>query len=325
MNSTMRAKSRPATSIFNRPVKRKPPTKMGDIDFHVGVDEPFGKNAPKIGIGSSRRPAKPPDPTPDPGQYDPPASPIEKKIYHKISTEHGEIRDCMTTNIDYIDSRAFPQVKPRAIGSLTGEKFFTVNDVPFCKYSPPSTFEAPKRHISCKPPDEKPNGIPSPAHYRPSTSFTLPTEPIHKIAQVKSRYEWMVDERNVPSPNTYNPKKMEKQAPIYSIGYKSRRKRKNQHLVPFAVDTFIAKIEPDMIFDSQKFIKKHPELPEIVRDIFENIYEYKPENPILFLKEHFEEKRHKLNKDGNSWVLPDGSYDYPLLITYLMNDTQRLT
>ncbi|OHT14323.1 hypothetical protein TRFO_15377 [Tritrichomonas foetus] len=301
-----RKSNRPATSIINRPVKRRQPYKPEEIDFYVGVDtERFG-DGPKIAIKSSRKPPKIPPPTPAPGDYEVPAAPIDKRLKPTMpNTIHGEIIAPMTTNIDYIDSTIFPANIPKGIGSLDNQKFFQIYDVPPCKYIPRTNFTKNTIKIGDKKPTVYENGNPGPGQYTPD--FVLRRNPKFQFTCPTIRCEWLMDRRNNPPPDIYEPKKVEKQAPIYSIGDKSR-KRKRKKITPFPLGSFIVKLDESITLEeAREYTIKHPNFKTIVAEMLDHVLEIKPENPLLCLREFWFEIKEM--RDRNSQPVSTDEYD----------------
>lgn len=291
----MRRTARPNTSIFFRPVKRPQPTSMGDIDFYVGLDGDnfIGKTGPRVGIGYSRKDPRAPPPTPGPNEYQVPSEPFKTKIYHTITTHHEEITAPMTTNIDYINHREFPKKKSLTIGEKDDQTFYKpFSDAPPCSFYPSVSFEKPRFTIASKIKEPKPNGVPGPGKYDPKPVM-LPRQPAFSLTGPKYRDDWLVDTIQTPSPDYYNPQKPMKSMPYYTIGGRSRSRNaiKAQHLV-YAIDTFLFKLDNTLTIEEVKdYVNKHKIIKNIIHEIFETVYEAKPDDPLKFLREHFESVR----------------------------------
>lgn len=283
--------NRPMTSIFFRPVRRPQPTKQTDIDFYVGVPE-FGSDAPKVRIGTSRLETRPRHSTPAPGYYNP-ISPISKKLPHKITSSHDWPKSTMNTNIDYINHTTFPNKKPATIGIRDGTTFFHMTNGPPCRYYPGISFDKPKVVISEKFPEPKENGIPGPGAYNPD--FGLKKPPAFPLMGPKYRSDWMVDPHNSPSPVQYNPTKQTKQMPFWSIGNKSRSKKRWKRVTPFAIDQFVVKLDESItVKDARAYVDAHDELKQIIRELFDLVYREKSETPLELIRDYFQREKDEI-------------------------------
>lgn len=220
-----RRKERP-TSLLARQLRRPHTANPGDIDFYVGVSE-FGKDAPKIAIGSSRRPPKPPPETPGPGFYDPPMAPKDTRIKIKLSESPQRTpRRPLTANVDYIDAREFPRIRQKCIGVRDGFSYIQPGDGPPCRYIAPSELSHRAHRIANRDKpfyyDDLKNNTPGPERYSPRSN--LAKAPQCQLLGPKYRADWLTESEVTPPPNLYNPRRVsETRAPQYSIGAKSRK------------------------------------------------------------------------------------------------------
>ncbi|OHS93573.1 hypothetical protein TRFO_40160 [Tritrichomonas foetus] len=309
----MRTVSRPQTSIFNRPIKRIQPTKQADIDFYVTNETPFGVEAPSYRIGGSRKEPRPPPQTPDPGQYSPSSAPKDTRIHHRITTSHSEIRDTFTTNIDYINHRIFP---PRNTGKTIGERdgttFYRVYDTPNCNYLPPISFDKPRISIAPKVNEIKAPIVPGPGAYNPSKSLTLPRNPAFSLTGPKYRDDWLNDTIQSPPPDQYAPKKVEKHMPYFTIGNRSRTKAgiKRNQLTVFPIGPFFVRLDDSItVREARNYCHSHPELKEIVTEIFDLISNVHPNDPKMALANYFLQFEKKKER-------PDNPFESKLIVHY---------
>jgi hypothetical protein len=161
------SRSLPEGSIFVRPVRRRKAKKMSDVDYHLGPAAPFGKDAPHVGIGSSRRAPRAPPETPGPGAYDPPAAPANTHLPLTLSpTERGtSLILPITTTIDSLDAPAFQHAalpSTSRTGDLHERGVFPINDAPGCHCPPISQLSNRSHAIQGKFRPERPDDTPGP-------------------------------------------------------------------------------------------------------------------------------------------------------------------
>ena len=276
--------------IYKRPIRRKIPTKMSDIDFYIGVGD-FGKTSTKVGIGYSRKEEKPPPPSPGPGQYDPPPHPISTAIPHRITTSHETIRDCMTTNIDFIEHRIFPESHDFSIGHRSKLSIDYTVETPSPSYFNVSCFSKPKISIGSRREEKPLNNNPSPTAYKIIEDQVYPRSPAYTLSGPLYRDDWITSTDETPSPGDYNPHRPVTLIPSWTLGKRSRYSKKRkviEKLTPFAVGSFVVKLDSFVtVEEAQVYVESHPEIKSVVNEIFEVIYEAKPSNPIQFLTNYF--------------------------------------
>jgi hypothetical protein len=192
----------------------------------------------------------------------------------------------MTTNIDYIDATVFPRITRKTIAPLDSTKFFRVNDAPGCDYCPHSSLSHHSHRIANVYPPIKPPDVPGPPEYTPH--FIAPREPAHAMYGPKGRDDWLIDTKATPAPSRYHPKRAVSGMPKFTIGYKSRPEGKK--FVPFAIGEFIVKLYSDIRIESaRRYTLRHPELKEIVHELFEMVFDEKPTDPLGLLRAYFED------------------------------------
>ena len=286
--------------IYRRPIRRKIATKMSDIDFYIGVGD-FGKTSTKIGIGYSRKEEKPPPESPGPGQYDPPPHPISSALSHRITTSHETIRDCMTTNIDYIEYRVFPEPHDFSIGSRQNLTIDYIVDSPSPSYFNTSCFAKPKISIGSKIPQKPLNNNPGPSAYKINEEQAYPRSPAYTLSGPQYRDDWITTHQETPSPGDYNPHRPVTLIPSWTLGKRSRYSKKRkvfEELTPFAVGTFVVKLDSSIpVEEAQAYVENHPELKTLIHDIFKAIYESKPSNTKQFLTDFFTYQKTLPNPD----------------------------
>ena len=290
-------KERPST-IFSRQPRRQYTTTAADIDFYVGVSE-FGKDAPKIAIGSSRKPPKPPPETPGPGFYDPPDAPKDSRIKIRLSeTPKPNPRRPLTANVDYINAREFPRVLQKCIGVRDGFSYIQPGEGPPCRYMAPSQLSHQTHRIANKAKpfyyDDLRKNTPGPERYTPLTKNRAQARQCQLLGP-KYRDDWLTETEVTPAPDYYNPRRVsEARAPQFSFGSKSRKK-KGKKLTPFAIDQVIVNLEGDIsVEEAREYVVKHPVLKKVVREIMSVIRQIKPAHPLEFLRNYFEDDRKRM-------------------------------
>ena len=282
-----------------RPPRRVAVVPPSEIDFHVGVSE-FGKDAPKVAIGCSRRPPKPPPETPGPGFYNPPMAPKDTRIKIKLSNSPQRIhKRPLTANVDYIDARQFPDIRQKHIGSRDGVSFIQPGDSPGCSYTAPSQLSKRAHRIGDKAKpfyyDALKNNTPGPERYTPKDTH-MATAPQCQLLGPRYRADWLLDNAETPAPGLYNPRRVsEKRAPQFSIGQKSRRRKTRG--TPFAIDQVIVNLESDIsVEEAREYVVKHPQLKRVLREIISVLRQRKPPDPLDFLRKYFEDEKRKMNE-----------------------------
>lgn len=251
-------------SIFYRPVKRKPPYKPSEVDFHIGVDfESFGKEAPKHSLVGGRDPnsrlqsqlsSTSPD-NPSPCDYNPvlipsmiSPSPYRHYMSRASSSLHGpilvegEMSKESNLKIDYLDPEVYKTLQTQGnlkstIGTVDhAPKFYsdlmqTATSVPGCTFIPSRELSLNGQgvKIGTKKPTNYETQNPGPGEYRPELKMNslLSRAPMHQLSGPQFRFDWLEDKRGVPSPSQYNPQKLETSSPQFSIGIKSRINKNN--------------------------------------------------------------------------------------------------
>ena len=177
----------------------------------------FGADSPSWTIGCSRSATKNPPDSPSPDQYDVPADPYPKRPAHVIQGKETRTTRPITSDIDYIEYRKFPDIKKRTIGVLDGTSFVPKSETPGPSYFPDDV--KPKHNykqhvIELRWPDPKPDQIPNGLKYnpkdpsRPSTpSFTVPKAPV-------KRFNDEIDD--IPGPGSYNVGPQMRRAPRWT-------------------------------------------------------------------------------------------------------------
>lgn len=255
----------------------------------------FGKDAPKIAIGCSRPVPVFPPANPGPGAYSPMEPGISRKIYHKISKTEEKPRKQPTSDIDFINYRVFPEIKPTTISPTVHQDFYDVDEsIPGPEYLPPDTSLTkthkilPRREI--KAPNEK---VPGPGFY----------DPIYEQPKRFFFTSWafrppeLPPKPQTPGPGEYNPRDdaMLSVMPRWSIGKKSRLRKRRKNDPPevpkgmmIGIDQFLVQIDPSLDEnESLRYIAAHPEMKEIVREFMAEVIDQKPEDPLKFIYDYF--------------------------------------
>lgn len=249
-------------SIFYRPVKRKPPYKPSEVDFHIGVDfESFGKEAPKHALIGGRDPnsqlqLQPTTlVTPSPCDYNPvliPSMVSPTPLHHCMSRAssslhgpiivEGEMSKESNLKLDYLDPDIYKTLETKGnIKSIIGNvehapKFYsdlmqTAISVPGCTFIPSRELSLSNQGVKIgnRKPTNYETANPGPGEYRPELKMNslLSRAPSHQLSGPQFRFDWLEDKRNIPSPSQYNPQRLETSSPQFSIGVKSRINRNN--------------------------------------------------------------------------------------------------
>jgi hypothetical protein len=208
----------------------------------------------------------------------------------------------MTTTIDYIDATVFPRAARSTIGVRDGSTFYRATCSPLCSFYPDTTFDRPQRAISERYKEPPPNGVPGPGKYDPTPIAAR--NPSYSLAGPKYRDEWLVDVKNSPAPDCYNPVKPKRELPRWSIGERSRpgRSALNRKEV-FALGQFLVRLPEDMtVEEARAFSEKHPELRDTVNMVLSLVQDEKPDEPVEYLREFFQDRqkeRKDVKKEGN--------------------------
>ena len=250
----------------------------------------FGKDSPYITIGSSRSDPPDPDKVPGPGSYNP-RDGNSRRLQPEIRSSRKEQNVAtLTSNIDYIDSRSFPETRQMRIGEKTNFDVFGIIDTPGPDYVPSSEVDMRRSHMIAsrhipKPPDV----TPGPGAYTP--------KPLRRPPQIvlgpRPRYDWMGGE-DTPGPGHYDPKESLDRTIGATLSGHAGRGRAHSAMAfgggdLLAIDQVIVRLskigEPE---ECRRYAAKHPELKEIVRSIFDMVLDRKPQNPLAMIREEYE-------------------------------------
>lgn len=321
-SQTQRAKS------VTRNIFKKYPHISKTTNFVLGRST-FGEDAPHFTIPSSRRDSasfQEQSQFPGPGAYDifNNTKPISSRIaptaqFRSASLDKGIASafnndETLTSNIDFIDNRQFPQSKPVYIGVRTKHDFYDIIDSPGPSYVPPLPDTRIHHRILSSGRDynsesAKANTDPiGPGAYNVKYTLLTKREPSYNIGDSSSRGNWMTASESSVGPGSYNPVVTTKKEPQWSIGKKSRPsgnsryefidydekiKRKASKNVPkdlIAVDQLIIHLE--ILKDpkgARSYIVNHPQLRNIVHQILELVLAEKPDNPVAFIENYFKD------------------------------------
>ncbi|OHT14459.1 hypothetical protein TRFO_43029 [Tritrichomonas foetus] len=284
---------RPSTTM------RKKRRAHSNVKFMLSGGNNFGKDAPKFTIPSSRKEEIVPIPLPGPGEYE-----IYNPDYRKLKPVIPKSRPrtpiiSPTANVEFADTRTFPQVKETHIFNRHNYEYFDVIESPGPSYLPTETSTQIPHRISPKIVDKNAEKY---AHLGPGT-YTLkfpyiPREPAFNFYGPKKRDDWMVDRQRNPGPGTYDPNFVQKKEPQWTIGRKSRLSKRNRRSSVrtkkdlIAIDQCIIRLdELANPAAARLYIMTHPILRDIVHEILENVLFYKPDEPVEFIEEYFEQIR----------------------------------
>ena len=255
------------------------------LDF----DEPKVKKGNKHSVSVMR------ESFPGPGAYSPQEIENSRRIFHKISNSPEHTRESITSNIDFIDYRMFPTKRHVSIGGEGHKEFYSYDvDVPGPKYDPqPVTVNRYHQIASRRPETTIKDDIPGPGHYDPKLDRLNPIP-----CTSKSKRVMQFDEENGnPGPGQYDPNfyaQLEVK-PKWSIGKKDRNRKRRRNDPPalpkgkmIGIANFLIQLEGTMDEkEAYEFIKKHPEIKTIIMDIMKEILDSKPNDPIVFIHDHY--------------------------------------
>lgn len=263
----------------------------------------FGKDAPKFTIPSSRRDNTPPIPLPGPGAYNVPDNLDYRKIKPVFPTSRPQtVAVSPTANAEIPDIRTFPETKPVTIGTRDKFTYYDVIDTPGPNYAPSSDLDRKTHRILSRNDNER--VIEETKNLGPGaynvTNPSLPRPPAFNFAGPKHRDDWMIDKQGIPGPGSYvfNPNSLLTREPNWSIGRKSRLNRRDRHSTPpqpkdlIAVDQCYVNLallpNPKA---ARQYIMVHPEIRQVVHQLLEIVLDEKPEDPIQFLHDIFNQER----------------------------------
>ena len=255
----------------------------------------FGKDAPKISIGCSRPQPVFPNRDPGPGAYTPKDPGESRKIYHQIPKAVDKPIKSETADINFINYRVFPKIRPQTICKTGHQDYFSFDpNIPGPVYDPPSTFSNKGHKIEPLRTERKiQDSTPGPGYYSPKDdppkgSFFYTTSPRNTDHYAKSI---------APGPGTYNPNFYAELSvqPRWSIGKKGRFRKRRKCDPPevpkgklIGISSFLVQLDPSMNeSDVLKFVANHPELKLLITEVIDQILVDKPENPLGYIREYF--------------------------------------
>ena len=212
-------KYRPRTSFSNQRYKEKqssliartlnPPHRHvhSSAALMATIPNEFGTATPKWTIPSSRKEQMIIENFPGPGYYQIHNSSLESVQSHLI-TERSEIpQENITANIDFFETRNFPEKPKIQIGTDNGQKFF----LPFTespgpgKYTPTFFKDTKIIKISKKAEERKVFNSPGPAEYDVNKSISAieKRSPSYSFPKSKSKPNFVITDS--PGPASYYP------------------------------------------------------------------------------------------------------------------------
>jgi hypothetical protein len=194
----------------------------------------------------------------------------------------------------------FPKPRRLTIGTRDGATFYQLSSAPNCSYEPSLSFERPHHSIGARFSEPHPRQIPGPGQYSPA--FVLPRTPAFSLSGPKYRDEWLIDTKGSPSPDRYDPRKPLRVMPPYSIGEKSREgPSKLEARKVIAIGSFFVQLDDTItVEEARAYAKSHPDLTDVLRDIFEFVIYMKPVDPLGKLRGRFERlKRERLGENAD--------------------------
>ena len=265
----------------------------------------FGKDAPHFTIGSSRRDFVPPFPSPGPGEYNPADVNAYRRIQHVFP--RSQLRDkpsSITANIEMPDLHRFPNIRPFHIGIREKLFYGDIIETPGPYPVPEPKDDRIKHKIALRPVSRDADKT---AHLGPGTYDVKYIEKRHEPGYVFSgpseRDRWMTLNAAVPGPGSYNTsnKEMLPNEPKWTIGRKSRLSRRTRNSIPARPKDLLAvgRVIVDLSLipnaeGSRQYMMTHPQLREIVQEIFDAVFMLKPEDPIEMLENLADQWREEL-------------------------------
>lgn len=294
----------------------------------VGHNKLFGQDAPHFTIPSSRpnRPINKDQDMPGPGSYNintfstfgnkkhPRSSSCNNST---ITTSRNSFinNEHITSTIEYKNTRCFPRLKPMTIGVKTNHEFYDIIESPGPRY-----FEQPRDtklphmimtggrdYSDGKPTRRKSTSVLGPGSYNINDSYFRKREPGFDLNKSSAdRHTWMKSADNKLGPGHYNPTEVSKNEPQWTFGKKSRPHKihsisGSDNFVPkkkdvIAVDHAMIHLEdlpdPDK---ARNYIMTHPDIRNVVNEIFSVVLNSKPDKPIEFLNEYFAQIKEFVN------------------------------
>ncbi|EAY03295.1 hypothetical protein TVAG_193650 [Trichomonas vaginalis G3] len=246
----------------------------------------FGRDGPKITIGTTHYRIKLPDDFPGPGQYyinDADSSTIRYSIARSDPRTYYRSE---TANADLPNIRTFPERKPINIGRRTGRSFYELPETPAPSFLPPSTLASNSHKISSRRP-QSPSNIPGPGEYNPNMN-NLGRQPAYSIPTYCIRDSWLTDKEKMPGPGTYNVSRnyVEPHRHSYSFGQKSTKNAAARR--SFAFGTYVFSVPEEIDLDeANQYIHDHPEFKNFVKDIMKWVISQKMAKPLNEIRSKF--------------------------------------
>lgn len=106
-----------------------------------------------------------------------------------------------------------------------------------------------------------------------------------------------------PGPSDYSPVHsiVNKKEPEWTIGNKSRKSKKRKNPNPpksrfVGISMFVIALGLDADVETEKkYIDEHPDIRTMIEDVMEIILSNKPEEPLLMMKDYFEQMKNEMN------------------------------
>jgi len=265
----------------------------------------IGKEGPKISIGTKLPSLTNPQQTPGPGSYNPPTSPADCRIRHIFpKSQSNSTPVSPTQNIGYFVEHQFPEIRPVTIGTSTKKTFFNLNDSPAPTYLPETRISQNAHRIAeridFRYSDET---IPGPGAYSPNFRV-MDHVPSFPVSGPKTRDSWLKNGESTPGPGSYTPtiKGVNAKDLLWSMNEKQKKKMKKHGVI--GIENFVIHIGNVMTVDeAMRYIERHPELRDLIKELMEFILMEKPSDPVGYIHQYFEsikkEKEEKEPKNSN--------------------------
>ena len=261
----------------------------------LATNSTFGKDAPKISIGCPRPKPIITNNLPGPGAYNPLNTEHTRKIYHKISKSVDVPRKKITSDIDFINYRMFPQYSPQTIPKTCHSDYYDYDSsIPGPQYNPRPIYTSYTHKILDRRPERSASeDVPGPGYYSPKYDDYRG----YFYTSNAKRSTDIIPTDDSPGPGAYNPNfnaEIEGM-PKWSFGKKARNRIRKKHEPPevpkgklIGVAQFLIPLEPTMDEDEVlKFIGNHPDLKKVITEMMDEVLKYKPDYPLEFIHNHY--------------------------------------
>ena len=261
------------------------------------VKDNFGKDARQVYISPKYPSPMPKDNVPGPGAYTPKEHDIKLRCTFPRAM-YEFVEEPITSNIQLYRPPGLESINKRQIhGRITFEPKRDNVPSPF-DYQIPTTFTKKKSHTISATSTEfvvPKSQTPPPGTYNPVDPMILKA-PAYTFQKTFKR-NLVTDYEKTPAPGRYSPidATVQHKAPSWTIGGKSRvgkraltsLQRKSDILIIDKVSVFLSKTGDAAA--AKKYYTQHQELRTFVAFLFDMILEDKPNDPIAYIRNYFQQ------------------------------------